>query len=450
LKWRQNLARFSLYVLLCAFLATSAVAAEDPFPKLIAKRQYVKAVALLVKSARQGNPLSQYRLAVMLRSGLGTKRDEPEARIWLKKSSASGNAKAAQLLKRLSLVTASDGISATPKAPLRSAKVAVLAGLPRKPTAAPSWTEIASARNFDSLGKLSFKDDIGVADAGGGTALIAATRAGNRSLANELINAGADLNAADSRGLTALHWAAQRGNAQLFDLLLAAKADTTRVNATGETAALLSAKLCNVALFEAAHSQFRTNLVTAGGASTAHLIVQNCDHPQLFATYLDGDSVAVSDNFDRTPLWYAVDRGSLAMSAYLLKFEGFVATPDRNGVTPLHLAASRGEGMLVSMLLEKGAVPEALDVNQNTPLMLAAASTKSNTVALLLSVTTDINRKNIDGETALLLAVKSGNVDVIRQLVAAGASPTSRTNARDTPEKIAERLGLQGALQTQN
>ena len=53
------------------------------------------------KAAEQGYAQAQYDLGKMYIDGVGVTRDVNEAKIWLGKSAAQGNAKAAELLKSL-------------------------------------------------------------------------------------------------------------------------------------------------------------------------------------------------------------------------------------------------------------------------------------------------------------------------------------------------------------
>jgi TPR repeat protein len=135
-----------------AALATAPLAHAkdniDAYQKLILGRHYKQAVALLTKSARTGNPLSQYRLAVMLRSGLGTKRDDAKARDWLRKAEAGGNAEAGKLLKSLASIVTTDAIPVPDATSLRNPRIASLAKLKPLPSAKQDWLIVSAARPF--------------------------------------------------------------------------------------------------------------------------------------------------------------------------------------------------------------------------------------------------------------------------------------------------------------
>jgi ankyrin repeat protein len=119
---------------------------------------------------------------------------------------------------------------------------------------------------------------------------------------------------------------------------------------------------------------------------------------------------------------------------------------DLNGYLPLHVAAGRGDVKLVSALLNSKAAANSVAPDGNTALMLAAAKGCLDCVRRLLPYIDDINLKNVDGESALYLAVRSQAIDVVKELRDAGASEASRTIGRDTPEKLAKRLGDKALL----
>ena len=414
----------------------------DPYQQLIAKRQYERAAALVAQSARSGNPLSQYRFAVLLRSGLGVKRDEAQARAWLKQSSSAGNLEAAKLLKRLSVVVTTDQMIVKPEAPKRSARIANLSLITPKPLDKPSWAMLVAARAFDGIEPPPSAQQAVLGDPSGETPLIAAARGGNLKIASRLMSAGANVNTGDKRGGTPLYWAAQNQKPEIFNSLLAAGAAPQTANTAGETPILAAAKSCKLDVIDAISAKYPNRPDVKANTSVAHQIVRNCPNPESFKKYFNAASIKMTDGHGRTLLWYAVNQGNTALVEYLLEQKAVVATSDSEGITPLHLAAAHGRADLVALLLKNGAEPEALDKRENSPLMMAATRGSSDCVVLLVPVTTDIDHKNADGETALMLAAKSGKANAIHQMARAGASFKSRNISRDTPERIVERMRI--------
>ncbi|HEX4383321.1 MAG TPA: ankyrin repeat domain-containing protein [Myxococcales bacterium] len=103
----------------------------------------------------------------------------------------------------------------------------------------------------------------------------------------------------------------------------------------------------------------------------------------------------------------------------------FARTVFKNGWTPLHAAAFGGNVTAARLLLDAGADLNARAKNQfdNTPLQVAML-TRSHAVAmLLLSRGANVNALQAEGVTALHEAAQSGDVEMIRALLAAGADP---------------------------
>jgi ankyrin repeat protein len=242
----------------------------------------------------------------------------------------------------------------------------------------------------------------------------------------------------DGLGQTPLMLAAAFGSVEAFQLLVAAGADVRAVSDTGVTA-----------LHWAATNASKTRILLDADA------------------YVD----AVSGR-GRTPLIIAASaNGTTEVVRMLLARGANVNAADNEGVTPLIGAATVDNVAVVELLLGRGA-----DVNAKarlsqaaTPLMAAAANGNANLVNTLLSRGADAKAVSRDssgavkngpilfgGVTALHFGVSSGNVEVVRALLAAGASvdsldvrgmsPLMWSVATDRPEpRIIELLVNAGA-----
>lgn len=438
---RRVLRVIALAVLMATGLSfPSAWAGDDPYQKLIAARRFAAAAKRLEPSAQSGNPLSQYRLAVLLRLGSGLARDEGRARSLLRQSAGAGNADASRLLAHLSDIVTTETLSATLAAPPRTGQTAVIDGLPEPSAGGPGWLIMVAARKFQGFTALDLGARTNEPPTDGLTPLIAAVRAGNRTLASALIAAGARVDAADKRGLTALLWAARGGDDHMFQLLLDAGADADRPDAAGETPLLNAAAHCDAGMLRAAQRQTRKARSATGHQALAQIIARNCPDARPLTDILSTDDLLSADNLGRTPLWYAAERGNVWLTRFLLSKGALAQTADTDGLTPLHAAAARGHSDIAALLIANGGSAAALDTAGNTPLMLAAAGGQAHCIAQLLPSTPSLDQKNVDGETALLLATKAGKPDTMRLLTAGGASRYARSLARDTPAKLVVRL----------
>ncbi len=403
--------------------------AADTLRKLILTRDYKRAVALLQSQAQAGKADAQYQLGVFYRNGIGVARDEKKAQLWLQKAAANGAKGAPDVLSRLTVQTTTnavrDGVApkgeAKPSLPLLS-----VSHLPAREGVSASWLVEATVRNLPKPVGLS--DPINTKDIAGETPLLLATRLNQGEAVRSLLSQGADASIADMRGWTPVMWAARNGNAELAGVLYAAGAKPGARNLAGLGPIGVAAQACKMDIIP--------TLIKGGESEDASLAVAGrcAGWMSLFPA---GTGV----------LQASLSKGTSEDVRLALGLDsGAVNKEDKNGYVPLLVAAARGDADLVSALLNNNAKAGAVATDGNTALMLAAARGCLDCVRRLLPYTDDINQKNVDGESALYLAVRSRAVDVVKELRDAGASEASRTIGRDTPEKLATRLGDKALL----
>jgi uncharacterized protein len=441
----KHLAVMALLALLVGVSpAAEAATAEPVYRILIAKGKYRDAVRMLTKAARKGDAKAQYQLAVMLRSGLGTARDDKAARTWLKASAKSGHKPASQLLAKLSKIVSTGALPIEPKVSQRRADVAMVDG--KGPQALTSLT-FTLARSFkditlDGGGTLLTKP----LDESGMTPLMVAARAGQLPAVSAVLVKGADVNQTGRDGRTALHWAATAGHFDIVQLLLEHGANAGLHDNDGNLAADIAAQNCNVVMFKV----LATSAAAPDIARQAFDFTTRCKDVEWMQAFPAAVDASTSNASGQTLLEAAIATRNEPLTRALLKSLGKIDATTTSGTMPLHVAAAAGDADIIAMLLLKGADGSALDKDGNTPLMLAAAAGKEEAIRLLLPVSPDVNLKNNDGKTALYLATEGLHTKAVATLVRAGASPQSRSLARDTPEKIAARAGnakLVAALQ---
>ncbi|MHC5024398.1 MAG: ankyrin repeat domain-containing protein [Planctomycetota bacterium] len=208
---------------------------------------------------------------------------------------------------------------------------------------------------------------INTTDATGATLLAQAAKYGSVSLAQALIDAGADLESTDRTGGTPLMAAAQSKNAEMVNLLLDAGASVTARDNIGRTALSCAAGLGDPASVQA---------------------------------LVDGNAeVQVAGAF--------------------------------TGFTPLIWASGFGDPNSIPILVEGGADLEARDqIEGATPLIHAARTGKPGAVEFLVAAGADLENTDKTGKTAFLAAAgaSNGTVDKLVILIEAGASPEAKDN----------------------
>jgi ankyrin repeat protein len=312
------------------------------------------------------------------------------------------------------------------------------------------------------------------------------TREGQRRAAELLLTRGADANARTSDGTTALMMAAGLGDAEYVERLLAAGADPSARNNDGETAvdragrggfAEIAALLApsgpglvpaiqsgNLARVEAALESADPNAVEAGskvpplvwaarlgltevarkllarGARPLGLHEAAKTNHSTTALLLLEAGAEVEDRGDdreaRTPLYLAAEQGALELVEALLA-RG--ANPDarkggkKDGVTPLFTAICQGHQEVALAITRSG---KAID-----PSAIAVASARDMEPLVGALLEAGASPDGVKGRSPLLAAARDGSAAIIRRLLAAGADPTAKDEARATALHIAAAAG---------
>ncbi|MCM0043092.1 MAG: ankyrin repeat domain-containing protein [Burkholderiaceae bacterium] len=120
-----------------------------------------------------------------------------------------------------------------------------------------------------------------------------------------------------------------------------------------------------------------------------------------------------------------------------------------NGRTALYFAIREGNADLVRLLLSRGARIDLTDMDRRNALHSACLSTKNRSAVVNALLQTKgaslIDKRDRSGKTALHLAIASGNVDVVKALLAAGANPEKRTGSWESCTSLARRAHISHA-----
>ncbi|KAK5637257.1 hypothetical protein RRF57_012969 [Xylaria bambusicola] len=185
------------------------------------------------------------------------------------------------------------------------------------------------------------------------------------------------------------------------------------------------------------------------GTTLLH-IASRCGLMSMLSAYLDrlDDPTAKidpKDEYKRTPLLYAAERGHTAAVEVLLEKGADPDSKDENNRTPLLYTAERGHITAVKMLLEKGANPDSKDVQSRTPLLYAAARGHEAVVEVLLGKA-NINTRDEIGATSLHWAVWKGHEVVILRLLKSAADIEVKDEGGGTPLAWAIERGFENSI----
>ena len=323
----------------------------------------------------------------------------------------------------------------------------------------------------------------------GSTPLEWAVFKGDVAQAQKLVAAGADVKAVNAYGVNALQLAADASNTELIRLLLKAGADPNSPNQDGETALHLVARAGNV---EAAKLLLKAGALVdpkeSFGGQTPLMWATARRHPQMVELLADKGAdvnarsavrdylrVATAESrakqLDRggfTPLMYAARENCGACVEVLLKHKVDVNLPDPSGFAPMTIAMLNSNWDIAKRLIEAGADVNEWDIFGQAPLHVAIGNMNSrgnsnpldrdhpdqatgrDIVKMLLDRGADPNQQTYyraaglrgfggtgRGTTPFLVACASGDMDIVKLLLAHGANPKLATSDGQGPIIIA-------------
>jgi uncharacterized protein len=352
---------------------------------------------------------------------------------------------------------------------------------------APRLIEAVRAGNRDTVRALLKQPaEIKVTERDGTTALHWAVRADDLETVRLLLRAGADANAATREGVTPLALAAVNGSLAATETLLEAGANVNAVLPEGETVLMTAARtgrpdVLKALLGHGADLKARENwygetaLMWAAAENHVDAIKVLVEHGADVnerSRLLDvprrrsGQSVLPLGSW--TPLMYAARQGSLEAAQTLATLGADLNLTDPDGATALVLAIINANYDVAAALLEKGADPNVADKEAKMAALYASVDmdrlaighgrpntkpsgqlTAVDLIKVLLSHGADPNARLAaplfqrhhtagdralgEGSTPFMRAAKSGDVVVMKLLLAAGADPQltqpNQTNA---------------------
>ena len=289
----------------------------------------------------------------------------------------------------------------------------------------------------------------------GETALMMAARTGNVAAIQSLLDRGADVNAAEKlRGTTALMWAAAQSHPAAVKLLVdhganvAARSNPAPLGRTAYLAPTVSQRAAQVAV-----QVGRTNAAAAegqegvqprqaaqgGGLTALVYAARENDLESASILVAAGASVNQTTEYGWTPLLTATQNRNYALGMYLLKHGADPNISNKGGWSPLYLATDNRNieggdypvpaGDLDHLQFIKALLDAGADVNAR-----AKDSTETRTIFTMQWLYED-------GATPLLRAAQSGDVELMKLLLAKGADPKIATNYNVTALAAAAGIG---------
>jgi uncharacterized protein len=317
--------------------------------------------------------------------------------------------------------------------------------------ASPLVDAVKSGDKAAALALIDRRVDVNVPESDGTTALHWAVHQNDLDLADRLIRAGAKVNAKNDYGATPMSEAAIAGSADMLEKLLKAGADVESPNTDGQTALMVVARTSRV---DAAQALLRrgakVNAVEQWRGQTALMWAAAESQPAmvkaLVAAGADVNARSKVNNWQRqvtaepraiyrpaggfTPLLYAAREGCVECAKHLAEAGASLNLGDPEEVSPLLLSVLNGHYDVAAYLIQKGASVGKWDWYGRTPLY---AAVDMNTIPRGGRP----DRPSLDTTTSL---------QIIEQLLAAGANPNPQLKLAPPFRNIGNDRGLDGLL----
>ena len=284
---------------------------------------------------------------------------------------------------------------------------------------------------------LKQRADANTAEADGATALHWAAYHGDLEIVNLLIGAGARVDRTNGLSITPLALASENGHAAVVERLLSKGANPNIASETGVTPLMRAARTGNVAIVRALlPRQANVNAAETERQQTALMWAASQRHPDVVKVLLENGADVKARTVVRR-LTVMLDQGPPGV-----KTAREHAHPiEAGGSTALLFAAVSGDVGSARLLLDRGADVNDTAADGNSALVLAAFQGHGAVARLLLERGADANAAGA-GYSALHAAVLRGDAETVKALLAKGANPDARLT-RGSPVR---RFGSQWAL----
>uniref|UniRef100_A0A8C4ENW7 Ankyrin-1 n=1 Tax=Dicentrarchus labrax TaxID=13489 RepID=A0A8C4ENW7_DICLA len=274
------------------------------------------------------------------------------------------------------------------------------------------------------------------------TPLHIASRRGNVMMVRLLLDRGAQIDAKTKDELTPLHCAARNGHVRIIEILLEHGAPIQAKTKNGLSPIHMAAQGDHMdCVRQLLQYNAEIDDITLDHLTPLH-VAAHCGHHRMAKVLLDKGAKANARALNGfTPLHIACKKNHMRSMDLLLKHSASLEAVTESGLTPLHVAAFMGHLNIVKNLLQRGASPNASNVKVETPLHMASRAGHCEVAQFLLQNAAQVDARAKDDQTPLHCAARMGHKELVKLLLEHKANPDSATTAGHTPLHISAREG---------
>jgi len=233
----------------------------------------------------------------------------------------------------------------------------------------------------------------------------------NMDAAQLLYSMGADVNLPNpNTGETPVMTALRAGNDSMTEFLIAAGANLNAVSNNGATPLLIAVANKNMVWIDRLISRGST-----AGASGQNLLafVTEKNMPGIIAMLKSGISPNIKNAAGYTPLYMAASMGDLDMARWIQGYKADLETAASDGSTPLIASARYRKPDVLAFLLDKGANVNARNNKGETALYWTAVNNMVQSADQLLLLKADATVRTNSGLTPFQVAQQKHFVDML-------------------------------------
>jgi len=285
---------------------------------------------------------------------------------------------------------------------------------------------------------LQKRADVNASEGDGATALHWAAYRDDAEIVDLLIRAGAKVNAANDLKITPLYLASVNGNVAIVERLLKAGAHPEAASETGVTPLMEAARTGSVGAVRALLDyEAKVNVKETDRQQTALMWAAGQKHPEVVKVLIErGADVHAKSGVRRLTVMDSGQRRTKAAR------DG-ASQIDVGGSSALLFAAQSGDAESIKLLLNGGANVNDTAGDGKTALVLAAFSHNTAAAQALLEGGADPDAGGA-GYTALHAAALRGDLSTVKALLAKGANPNVRLTKGTPVQRFSSHWTLPG------